>query len=103
MDLDLDLDLGVHLDPYKKNYISYRFSCFVDQNVEKSLMCFALSIQKWSFDLKFASQVIILRGVVESGFSKSTFFCQPGDAAELTGTAHVTSSFLIIQKQNPKC
>ena len=41
-------------------------------------MFFDILIQKWSFGLKFASQVVTLRGVFVSRFSKSTFFFQPG-------------------------
>ena len=73
---------------------------FFVQNVDTktTLYVFALNLtQKLSFGLKFASQVIILRGV-----SQNIFFL-PVDAAEGRGTAHVTSSCFIIQKQNPKC
>ena len=53
----------------------------------KNFAFIALFTQTLSFGLKFASQVVTLRGVSEGWFSKRTVFVQPGNAAERSASA----------------
>ena len=96
--------LGVHLDlDKKKKKNTFPLILFTETLNTKNDRCCALFFQKQSFGLKFASQVVILRGVFDSHFSKSTVFIGQGTPRKGPELCTQDRVLLPYGSQNPKC